>query len=98
MKKPALKRRRGTLRIFHLLRNEDVSGVSGTGRVAVGVIFPSGKAVIEWLGANSTFEIFDQLDHVEQIHGHGGKTRIVFTGGEQAWQAPTSFARPAAGK
>ena len=75
-----MKRRPATLRIFQLLRDEDISGVSGIGRVAVGVVFPSGKAVLEWLGANNTFEIFDKLDHVEQIHGHGGKTRIVFVG------------------
>jgi hypothetical protein len=31
-------------------------------------------------GENNTFEIFDKLDHVKQIHGHGGKTRIVFLG------------------
>ena len=37
------------LRVFHLLRDEDPSGVSGVGRVAVGVVFPSGKVVLEWL-------------------------------------------------
>jgi hypothetical protein len=75
-----MKRRQKVLRLFQLLRDEDISGVSGVGRVAVGVVFPSGKAVLEWQGANSTFEIFDKLDHVELIHGHGGKTRIVFVG------------------
>jgi hypothetical protein len=75
-----MKRRRAALRIFQLLRDEDISGVSGVGRVAVGVVFPSGKAVLEWLGENNTFEIFDKLDHVKRIHGHGGKTRIVFVG------------------
>ena len=68
------------VRIFRLVRDEDVSGVSGVGRVAVGVVFPSGKVVIEWLGSDTTFGIYDRLDHVERIHGHGGKTRIVFVG------------------
>jgi hypothetical protein len=62
------------------MRDEDVSGVSGIGRVAVGVIFPSGKVVVEWLGADTTFGIYDRLDHVERIQGHGGKTRILFVG------------------
>src|SRR6266851_3942410 len=43
------------LRVFQLLRDEDPSGVSGVGRVAVGVVFPSGKVVLEWLGSHSTF-------------------------------------------
>jgi hypothetical protein len=67
------------LQVFQLLRDEDPSGVSGVGRVAVGVMFPSGKVVLEWLGSYSTFGIYDDLGQVEQIHGHGGKTRIVFT-------------------
>jgi hypothetical protein len=76
-----MKRRGARLRVFQLWRDEDVSKVSGIGRVAVGVVFPSGKVVLEWLGSDTTFGIYDKLDHVEQIHGHGGKTRIVFVGG-----------------
>ena len=67
------------VRVFHLVRDEDISGVSGVGTVAVGAVFPSGKVVLEWLGADSSFEILDGLDQVERIHGHGGRTRVVFT-------------------
>jgi hypothetical protein len=59
---------------------EDISGVSGVGRVAVGVVFPSGKVVLEWMGTDSTFEIFEKLRHVVRIHGHSGKTGVVFVG------------------
>jgi hypothetical protein len=69
---------RSGLRVFQLWRDEDQSGVSGTGRVAVGVVFPSGKVVMEWLGAHSTFGIYENLQDVERIHGHGGRTRVVF--------------------
>jgi hypothetical protein len=75
------KKRQAALRVFQLLRDEDISGVSGVGRFAAGVVFPSGKAVLEWLGANNSFEIFDNVDRVDQIHRHGGRTRIVFKGG-----------------
>ena len=47
--------------MFQLLPHEDPSGVSGVGRVAVGVVFPSGKVVLEWLGSYSTFGIYDDL-------------------------------------
>jgi hypothetical protein len=69
---------RSGVRTFQLWRDEDQSGVSGTGRVAVGVVFPSGKVVMEWLGAHSTFGIYQTLQDVEHIHGHGGRTRVVF--------------------
>jgi hypothetical protein len=77
------------LRVFQLLRDEDPSGVSGVGRVAVGVVFPSGKVVLEWLGSHNSFGIYDDLKRVEHIHGHGGKTRIVFTRGAIPYR--TSF-------
>jgi hypothetical protein len=69
---------RPEMRIFQLLRDEDKSGVSGVGLVAVGVVFPSGKVVLEWLGPHSTFGIYNNLTDVEHIHGHGGKSRVVF--------------------
>ena len=70
---------RREMRVFELMRDEDLSGVSGIGLVAVGVVFPSGKVVLEWLGSRSTFGIYDDLADVERIHGHGGKTRVLFT-------------------
>jgi hypothetical protein len=30
------------------------------------------------LGSRSTFGIYENLQDVERIHGHGGKTRVVF--------------------
>ena len=40
---------RSPTRIFHLLRLADESGVSGTGRVAEGVIFSNGWVALVWL-------------------------------------------------
>ena len=37
------------LRRFVLIRNEDISGTSGTGEVAEGTIFTSGKVALNWL-------------------------------------------------
>jgi hypothetical protein len=76
--KTVMKAAHSGLRVFQLWRDEDQSGVSGTGQVAVGVVFPSGKVVIEWLGSRSTFGIYQDLQDVEWIHGHGGKTRVIF--------------------
>lgn len=62
---------------FYFQRDEDESGVSGTGIVCRGVKFPSGKCVVEWLTFHSSMTIYQNIDDVEKIHGHGGKTRIV---------------------
>ena len=40
-----------TARRFELHRDDDVSGVSGTGVVAEGVLFSSGRVALEWLSA-----------------------------------------------
>jgi len=65
------------IRHFYLLRKEDVSGTSGTGIVARGVILPSGKAVMEWTSFHTSLGVFDRFEDVEKIHGHEGKTEVV---------------------
>jgi hypothetical protein len=64
---------------FVLLRDEDVSGVSGTGVVAEGVVFSDGIAVLRWRGQWPTSVVFHErgLEAVREVHGHGGKTRVV---------------------
>jgi len=71
------------MRRFHFLRLEDVSGTSGCGRVAEGVIFSNGKVALEWLSKHSSTNLYDSIDDVEFIHGHEGKTKIVFDDPEE---------------
>jgi hypothetical protein len=65
-------------RLFHLERDVDVSGVSGIGRVADGIVWPDGSASVRWRGEQPSTVTWDQLAHAEAVHGHGGQTRIVF--------------------
>jgi hypothetical protein len=62
---------------FYLQRNEDESGVSGTGVVARGVVLPSGFCVLEWQTATSSVALYKSLVDLEAIHGHHGKTKVV---------------------
>lgn len=62
---------------FYLQRIEDVSGTSGIGIVARGVVLPSGSVVMEWLTFHSSICLYKNLEDVEQIHGHGGKTQLI---------------------
>jgi len=69
-------------KVFHLIRDEDETGISGTGIVADGCVFPCGTCVLRWrqdtnVKAQST-GVYESVEHVELIHGHNGKTRMVF--------------------
>lgn len=69
------------IRKFHLLREVDESGVSGTGVVAVGVVLPSGRCMLEWVSKKtpaSSLGIYDNMEDVKAVHGHAGATEIVF--------------------
>lgn len=64
------------MKLFNFIRDVDASGVSGTGKVAQGVIFDSGRVALTWLTHLSSVAIYDSIDVVESIHGHEGQTRI----------------------
>lgn len=70
-------------RRFQLLRHRDVSGISGTGVVALGVRWPDGTASVRWLGPRPSVVFWDQgMADAEYVHGHGGATEIVWLDGE----------------
>lgn len=70
--------RRTAIRPFYLDRREDVSGVSGKGVVAIGVVLPSGKCVLEWRSRLRTVTVFESVDQVICIHGHDGRTVLCW--------------------
>jgi hypothetical protein len=65
-------------RQFVLFRDEDETGISGTGEVAEGIQFSNGKVVLCWISEHSSITIWDELEFVNIVHGHGGKTRVVW--------------------
>lgn len=65
---------------FHLVRDEDVSGVSGTGVVAEGVQFSDGTVALRWTaGEHRSTVVWNDIKSVEVIHGHNGATRIEWS-------------------
>ncbi len=64
------------MRTFHLVRREDVSGVSGTGIVAEGVVFSHGKASLAWVTRYRSVAVYDSLADLLAIHGHDGRTVV----------------------
>lgn len=78
-------------RAFVLQRDEDVTGVSGTGIIAGGVAFPDGMVCLRWYTLTPTSVVFHDrgIESVEAVHGHDGKTRVVWADevGEQEAKA-----------
>lgn len=74
---PAAPVDRAISRRFRLVRDVDVTGVTGTGPVADGVMWPDGTASVRWRGDHPSIVFWDRgWESVERIHGHGGHTRI----------------------
>ena len=65
------------VKLFELRRKIDISGVSGIGTVAQGVIFDNGKVALTWLTPFTSVTVYENLNHVIAVHGHDGATQIV---------------------
>ena len=76
------------IRAFTVYRDDDQTGVSGTGVVIEGVKLASGQAVIHWLypPPRGGIAIFDSMDDFIKVHisSHpANKTIITYEDGEQ---------------
>jgi hypothetical protein len=65
------------VRVFQLHRDTDVTGFSGVGVVADGVVWPDGAVSMRWRGEIRTTVEAARIEDIETIHGHDGATRVV---------------------
>ena len=72
-----------SVRVGRIMRHEDVHGVSGDGKVADVFEASNGKAVVIWISSNPSVVVYDNVKAVENVHGHGGKTEVIWE-----WEAP----------
>ena len=91
-KKPRIRNRKGKslaqkskstpttirMRRFLLIREKDLSGISGTGVVAEGTMFTDGLSVIHWLREPYATGVYKTLTDVVAVHGHNGAMHIQF--------------------
>jgi D-hexose-6-phosphate mutarotase len=85
-------------RVFVLYRRIDETGVSGTGIVAHGVQWTDGTVAVRWLGENPSTVIWDNIDKAMAVHGHDGKTVVVWGPGlVRAMAPPSPYASNGAG-
>lgn len=77
------------MRRFVLVRDVDVNGVSGEGTVVWGIQYPDGYVSYRWNTRTSTTCLATSIADVEEIHGHGGATRLLWLDteeGAQVWR------------
>jgi hypothetical protein len=70
-------------RRFRLIRRIDISGVSGTGVVAEGVMWSNGSIALHWRGEHPTTVVWEGggIEAVLAVHGHNGATTLVWDDG-----------------
>ena len=50
--------------------------------VAEGVEFTDGSVAMRWVvGTHPSTVLYDEIEAVEEVHGHGGRTRLVWVDG-----------------
>jgi hypothetical protein len=76
------------MRRFNLIRDQDLSGVSGTGIVAEGVEFEDGTCVMSWLTKYHTVGTYPNIKVLVAVHGHEGRTRITWIDGPPSEETP----------
>jgi len=70
-------------RSFLLVRQRDVSGVSGTGTVAEGVEWTDGSASLRWRGEHAATTFWESgIRAVLAVHGHQGATEVLYVDGD----------------
>jgi hypothetical protein len=67
-----------SIRRFLLVRERDLTGVSGTGIVAEGAMFSSGLSVLRWLREPFAVGMYQSISDLIAVHGHEGATQVQF--------------------
>lgn len=81
---------------FLLDRRIDISGISGTGVVAEGVLWSDGTAALRWYGTWPTVTIWNSVQDLVAVHGHQHSTVLCWLDDEPSagpssqptWQEP----------
>lgn len=56
------------MRCFTVFREQDVTGISGTGRILDGVVFHTGQVVVCWYSEHRSVTVFENWDAFDNVH------------------------------
>jgi len=79
-------------RRFALHRWYDLTEISGTGVVAYGTWYPSGRVTLAWCCSDiRSVTVYDHVADVERLHGHNGYTELLWI--DEPHDTPRQFDR-----
>ena len=72
------------MRRFELHRDEDETGLSGTGLIVEGVEMSNGAVVMRWVPWPYSIAVYPErgIESIEHLHSHRGRTRLMWLDGE----------------
>jgi hypothetical protein len=62
---------------------EDETGTSGEGIVAEGAVFSNEMVALAWLTDTPSVVFYPDIKSMEEVHGHGGKTKLIYIDREE---------------
>lgn len=65
---PEDKKKAVDVKVFHMIRNNDESGISGTGHVVTGVVYPDQSTVVRWNTKTPSINFYKTFDHFKKTH------------------------------
>ena len=64
--------------VYRMVRENDKTGVSGTGTVAWIMDWPNSFVTIGWVTKpHFSVSTYPNMEAAEQLHGHGGATKFI---------------------
>ena len=66
------------MKTFTVVREIDISGLSGIGKVAEGVEFTNGKCIVCWCTEVSSMVIHENIESVNKIMCSHSKSTIIY--------------------
>lgn len=63
--------------MFDMVRDVDVTGISGAGVIGTVTEYADGDTVLHWDTETPSTTVYHDIRHIEALHGHGGATRLV---------------------
>jgi len=73
---------------FIMIRRNDETGISGTGKVLEGILFSSGKVVVNWCSSKASVVVWDSIEDFLDVHinSHPSNRSLLVWADGSTWE------------